>query len=61
MSEEKKGSGFVVKDKRLFAEGDTPAEKEEAVPPSEEKTKLKEEGVKFVLDKVKMKECQMKD
>ncbi len=26
-----------------------------------QKTKLKEEGVKFVLDKVKMKECQMKD
>jgi hypothetical protein len=43
MSEEKKGPGFVVKDKRLFAEGDPPAEKEQAAPISEEKPKLKED------------------
>jgi hypothetical protein len=36
MPDEKKGSGFVVKDKRIFAEGNTADEKETVTPPAAE-------------------------
>jgi hypothetical protein len=45
MADEKKDSGFVIKDKRLFAEGNEPSKKEEASPRVDEKAKLKD-GVK---------------
>jgi hypothetical protein len=47
MAEEKKDSGFVVKDKRLFAEG-TDSEKEPAASAFEEKPKLKEDEQKNI-------------
>jgi len=42
MSEEKKDSGFVIKDKRIFAEGNEAAEKESPSPAAEEKPESKE-------------------
>ena len=46
MAEEKKDSGFVVKDKRVFAEGNETSEKEPASPPTEEKPEIQEENVR---------------
>jgi hypothetical protein len=42
MADEKKGSGFVVKDKRIFAEGNEAGEKETASPVVEEKPQAQE-------------------
>jgi hypothetical protein len=42
MADEKKDSGFVVKDKRIFAEGNEANKKEPVPPPVEEKPKLQE-------------------
>lgn len=42
MADEKKDPGFVIKDKRIFAEGNESAEKVATPPPAEEKPKLKE-------------------
>jgi hypothetical protein len=42
MAEEKKDSGFVVKDKRIFAEGNEVSEKEKTTPIAEEDPKIQE-------------------
>ena len=42
MADEKKDSGFVVKDKRIFAEGNEASKKEPVAPLAEEKPKIKE-------------------
>ena len=42
MADEKKDSGFVVKDKRIFAEGNEAGEKESASPLAEEKPNVQE-------------------
>jgi len=42
MADEKKDSGFVVKDKRIFAEGNEAKEKEAAPPLADEKPEIKE-------------------
>jgi hypothetical protein len=42
MTDEKKDSGFVVKDKRIFAEGNETSEKEPASPPAGEKPEIQE-------------------
>ena len=42
MSDEKKDSGFVIKDKRIFAEGNDSHEKETPIPVAEEKPKIQE-------------------
>ena len=44
MADEKKDSGFVVKDKRIFAEGNETSEKESAPPLADEKPKIQENG-----------------
>jgi hypothetical protein len=46
MADEKKGSGFVVKDKRIFAEGNETAEKETSSQPVEEQPKVQEDTQK---------------
>jgi hypothetical protein len=43
MADEKKGSGFVVKDKRIFADGNEAGNKEDASPRIEEQPKFKED------------------
>ena len=42
MTDEKKDSGFVVKDKRIFADGNEAREKEPSSPLAEEKPEIKE-------------------
>ena len=42
MAEEKKDSGFVIKDKRIFAEGNEASEKEPDSPLAEEKPTIQE-------------------
>ncbi|MGV8059465.1 MAG: DUF1844 domain-containing protein [Smithellaceae bacterium] len=42
MAEEKKDSGFVIKDKRLFAEGNETSAKKSPAPSAEEKPKIDE-------------------
>lgn len=42
MADEKKGSGFVIKDKRIFAEGNEAREKETAPPAAVEKPQIQE-------------------
>jgi len=42
MAEEKKDSGFVVKDKRIFTEGNEVPEKEQPTPITEEDPKIQE-------------------
>ena len=42
MADEQKDSGFVVKDKRIFAEGNETSEKEPASPPAGEKPVIQE-------------------
>lgn len=42
MADEKNDSGFVVKDKRIFAEGNETGEKEPVSPPAGEKPEIKE-------------------
>ena len=44
MADEKKDSGFVVKDKRIFAEGNETSEKESASPLAGEKPEIQENG-----------------
>jgi hypothetical protein len=42
MADEKKGPGFVVKDKRIFAEGNEAGEKETAPPAAEEQPQVQQ-------------------